>query len=175
VKLGKAVKAIKVEEGVTTVITTLDSVTLGLAPTDQVAQAERLVKSTVVTQTIDIHGRVVTSDASRSTDSLLVGGLEAVHAIGFSPSPVKVGDRWRAAAEYSGSKLEVELRLERVFSQRGKQLAEMRIGTVGPAGVDPDMPITLLVDAATGVLERLELLPRKGVEGKSMRVLIRMR
>jgi hypothetical protein len=174
-KLTKAVKAIKTEGGVTTVVTTFDSVSFGMAPSDQVVQAERMVKLTVVTQTIDAQAKVLTSDAGSSIEAFLIGGLDAVYGIGFSASPVKVGDTWQNTVDYRGSKLDVKLKLIKFFSERGKQMADIRMGLATPTDANPNLPISFQVDTTTGVLERLELQAAKNEEGKSMHVSIRLR
>ena len=77
-KLAKTVRATQVDNGIFTVVTTFDSVSFGIPANEQVAQAERLIKSSVVTQTINSQGGIVSSDASRSVSQMLVGGLDAI-------------------------------------------------------------------------------------------------
>ena len=176
-KLAKTVRATQMDNGIFTVVTTFDSVSFGIPANEQVAQAERLIKSSVVTQTINSQGGIVSSDASRSVSQMLVGGLDAINAIAFSPTPVKVGDTWRNSIDNSGSKLEVELKLVGVRNEHGKQVASLKMGTVTSSTAEPELPLVIDVDLATGVLQRLEFADKTaaGAKGSSIHVLIRLR
>jgi hypothetical protein len=142
-KIGTTVKATKVDAGVFTVISTFDSVTLPVPPGDQATQAERLIKSTVVTRTVDGQGRTLTSDASHGISQLLVGGIDAAKAIAFSP-----------------------------------KVALLKMGQVPTPSDAPQLPMTVEVDLATGVLQKFEY-SAKGesgdLKGGSIHALIAVR
>ena len=172
IKLSKTVKAIKVEGGNYTVETRFDSISFGEAPAAQTMQAERLIKSTVVTQVIDPGDRIVSSDANRGVAALMIGGVDLASALAFSPNPVKVGDMWTNTVDYNGKRLEVQLKLVGVGTEHGKQIANLSMVQQPPMEGAP--PIMIKVDAATGVLERLEVSASSGKAG-SMHVLIHLR
>ena len=122
-KLIKTVKATKLDDGNFKVVSSFDAVSFGVAPSDKTAQAERMIKSTIVTQEIDKTLKVISSDAGQGVSAFLIAGLDAVAAIGYSPTAVKVGDSWNNTIQYNGSPMEVQLTLTSVKNERGKALA----------------------------------------------------
>ena len=94
----------------------------------------------------------------------------------FSPNPVKVGDTWHSSVDENGSKIEADLTLDRVSTERGKQVAHLHVSTASaPVG---GSWIAVDVDIATGILLRLEMMSKGGKDagkGPAMHVLIRLR
>ncbi|MHB8637195.1 MAG: hypothetical protein ACYC96_12070 [Fimbriimonadaceae bacterium] len=177
-KISKTVKVASEDRGSTTLVTRFDSVLLGIGPADQLVREERLIKETVITQVFDRQGRLVSSDANRGIASLVGGGLDAVDAIAFSPSPVKVGDTWRSSVVSNGVKLEADFTLLGVSTGRNDQIAHLRMVMVTPPAAGVDAPIALDVDLATGMLRRLEVTTKGAKQGgkdPSMHVVIRLR
>ena len=177
-KISKSAKATKARAGIFTVVTTFDTVSFGTDTSDQAGQAERLIKSTVVTQTINSQGGIVSSDASRSISQMMIGGLDAVNAFALSPSPVKVGETWHNTIDNNGAKLEVELKLASVGSEHGKQVAHLKMGVVTSPAAEPPLPLALDVDLATGTLQHLDFaasMASGDAKGSSIHVTIRLK
>jgi hypothetical protein len=151
--------AIKHVAGKYTLVTIIDSMNV---PGGTPVQMKKMIADSKLTEVIDEHGKVLSSDARGPMKQMMQGAsVDSAGAV-FPQKPVRVGDSWAGTSDSAGPKATVRVTLASVKTVGGKQFATLRMVPTSKVSLTFKGPIVVMVEISTGVLRSMEITASMG-------------